>query len=41
MVRYEVLGFPHVAAEELLRDPSLKDVIKVAIDNGVEVVTWD
>jgi hypothetical protein len=26
------------AAEELLRDPSLKDVIKVAIDKGVEVI---
>jgi hypothetical protein len=29
------------AAEELLRDPSLKDVIKAAIDKGVKVVTWD
>jgi hypothetical protein len=29
------------AAEELLRDPSLKDVIKVTIDKGVKVVTWD
>jgi hypothetical protein len=29
------------AAEELLRDPSLKDVIKAAIDKGVEVVTWN
>jgi len=28
-------------AEELLRDPSLKDVIKAAIAKGVEVVTWD
>jgi hypothetical protein len=28
------------AAEDLLRDPSLKDVIKAAIDKGVEVVTW-
>jgi hypothetical protein len=29
------------AAEELLRDPFLKDVIKAAIDKGVKVVTWD
>ena len=28
-------------SDELLQDPSLRDVIKVAIDNGVEVVTWD
>lgn len=29
------------AAEELLRDPTLKAVIKAAIDKGVEVVTWE
>jgi hypothetical protein len=29
------------AAEELLREPSLKDVIKVAINNGIEVVAWE
>lgn len=28
-------------AEELLRDPSLKDVVRAAIDKGVEVVDWD
>ena len=28
------------AAEELLRDPGLRDVIKAAIDKGIEVVTW-
>jgi hypothetical protein len=28
-------------AEELLRDPSLKEVIKSAIAKGAEVVTWD
>jgi hypothetical protein len=33
--------FKFNAAEELLRDPSLKDVIKAAIDKGVEVVTWN
>jgi hypothetical protein len=27
------------AAEELLRDPSLKSVIKAAIEKGVEIVT--
>jgi hypothetical protein len=27
------------AAEELLRDPALKDVIKAALEKGVEVVT--
>ena len=27
-------------AEELLRDPFLEDVIKAAIDKGVEVVVW-
>src|ERR1700739_4800502 len=29
------------AAEELLRDPSLKDVIRAAIDKGVKGVPWD
>src|ERR1700747_1256437 len=28
-------------SDELLQDPSLRDVIKGAIDTGVEVVTWD
>jgi hypothetical protein len=28
-------------AEELLRDPPLKDVIKAAIDKGVEIVRWE
>ncbi len=28
-------------AEELLRDPSLKDVIRAAIATGIEIVSWD
>ena len=28
------------AAQEILRDPSLKDVFKAAIDKGVKVVEW-
>jgi len=28
-------------AEELLRNPSLKDVITAAIAKGVEIVNWD
>ncbi len=28
-------------AEELLRDPPLKDVIKAAIGQGVKIVSWE
>jgi hypothetical protein len=27
-------------ADEILRDPAIKDVLKAAIANGVKLVTW-